>query len=169
MGERTRFGAECQGVDHESKGPVRRGMSGHTLCVVNSRSWVTAFAVTEGHGALIKLAVEKSCYDLSDAHGIRFGAARWKKFVSDTQPTGRWNTSVWTHFFVAQYSTRDMSGSEALHMDSANGCTRATEQPSLLLGTADRGGTFSSAFWSFLSRATRPGEMVCTHRSLAGA
>ena len=64
-------------------------------------------------------------------------------------------------FFVARYSTRDMSGSEALHMDSANGCTRATEQPSLLLGTADRGGTFSSAFWSFLSRATRPGEMVC--------
>ena len=66
MGERIRFGAKCQGVDHESKVSVRCGMSGHMLCVVNSCSEVTAFAVTEGHGALIKLAVEKSCYDLSD-------------------------------------------------------------------------------------------------------
>ena len=38
VGERIRFGAECQGVDHESKGSVRCGMSGHMLCVVNSCS-----------------------------------------------------------------------------------------------------------------------------------
>ena len=155
MGERVRFGEECQVSLSAWLTRARR----------SPENAVTAFAVTEGHELAVEvmarvtvpevdLLIDFAFFDLH-RHVERTGSASRQLVgieICERHP-------VW---WPLEHKCLDPSfvrlSAWLQHMDVRE---PPTEVPSPLLCTAGRCGTFFFP-WSVLSWATQPGDVVCT-------